>query len=137
MICGAVCGWQWGMAAGLISPILRSVLFTMPVMYPTAVSMSVELAVYGAVIGIMLRILGGRAERLAAIYISLVTSMILGRGALVVARFAMYGMFGTPYSWELFMTEAVLSAIPAVVLQFAVIPPIVYALGGYSRRRRG
>ncbi len=136
LICGAVCGWQWGMAAGFISPLLRSLLFTAPIMYPTAVSMAFELAVYGAVIGIMLYILSGKAERLASIYISMIIAMIAGRLALALARFAMYGMIGTPYSWNVFVAEAVTSAVPAIVLQFAVIPPIVYALGGYSRRRR-
>ena len=136
MICGAVCGWQWGLAAGFITPLLRSVIFSAPVMYPVAVSMAFELAVYGAVIGIMLRLLSGKAERLAAIYISLVTAMVLGRAALVITRFAMYGMFGTPYSWQIFVAEAVTAAVPAIVLQFAVIPPIVYALGGYGRKRR-
>lgn len=136
MICGAVCGWQWGMAAGFISPLLRALMFPAPVMYPTAVSMAFELAAYGLVIALMLRLLSGKTERLASIYISMIVAMVSGRFVLALARFAMYGMFSTPYSWDIFMTEAVVSAIPAIVLQFAVIPPIVYALGGYGKKRR-
>ncbi len=136
MICGAVCGWQWGMAAGFISPLLRALLFPAPVMYPTAISMAFELAAYGLIIALMLRMLSGKMERLASVYVSMIVAMIVGRLVLALARFAMYGMFRTPYSWSIFMAEAVTSAVPAIVLQFAVIPPIVYALGGYGRRRR-
>ncbi len=136
LICGAVCGWQWGMAAGFISPLLRAMLFPTPIMYPSAVSMAFELAAYGLIIALMLRFLSGKFERLASIYVSMVVAMIVGRLVLALARFAMLGMFQTPYSWDVFMTEAVVTAVPAIVLQFAIIPPIVYALGGYGRRRR-
>ncbi len=133
LICGAVCGWQWGMAAGFISPLLRSLLLQAPVMFPNAVSMAFELAAYGAVIGIMFYILSSRVERLGSVYISLTLAMIVGRLTLALARFAMFGMFGEPYSWSVFMTEAIVTAVPAIVLQYAIVPPIVYALG---RKRR-
>ena len=136
MICGAVCGWQWGMAAGFISPLLRSLMFTAPAVYPTAVAMAFELAAYGAVIAIMLKFLSGKAEKLASVYISLVTAMIVGRLVLALANFTLLGLADTPYSWDLFVSSAVVTAVPAIVLQFAVVPPIVYALGGYGRKRR-
>lgn len=136
MLCGAVCGWQWGMAAGIITPLLRSLLFTVPVIYPTAVAMSVELAVYGVTVGIMLALFGGKMDRLASVYASLLVAMVLGRAALLVANFAMMGMFGTPYSWEIFKADAIISAIPALILQFAVLPPLIYTFRKSSRRRR-
>ncbi len=135
-ICGAVCGWQWGMMAGVISPLLRSVLFSAPILYPNAVAMAFELSAYAVIIALMLRLLAGKLERLASVYVSMVVAMIFGRLVFAMAKFALLGIDGQAYTWSLFMSEAVLSAGPAIVLQFAVIPPIVYALGGYGRRRR-
>ena len=136
LICGAVCGWQWGMAVGFITPLLRSMLFSMPIMYPTAVCMAFELAAYGLVIGLMLKCISGRTDRLASIYISLTVAMLLGRVILGVAHFAMLGMFGTPYSWQVFVTSAFAQAVPAIVVQYAIVPPIIYAFGKYGGKRR-
>lgn len=136
IICGAVCGWQWGMIAGVITPLLRALLVGAPVLYPTGVCMSFELAAYGLVFGLMLKFLSGKIDRIASIYISLVVAMIAGRVVLGLAHFTLYGMFGTPYSWQILISSAVLQAVPAIVLQFAVIPPIVYAFGRYGGRKR-
>ena len=136
IICGAVCGWQWGMAAGFITPLLRGLIFTTPVLYPTGISMAFELAAYGLVIGLMLKSLSGKIDRLASIYISLIVAMVSGRIVLALANFTLYGMFGTPYSWQMLITSAVIQAVPAIVIQFAIIPPIIYAFGRYGGKKR-
>ena len=136
IVCGAVFGWQWGMVAGFITPLLRGAILTTPVLYPTGVCMAFELAAYGLVFGLMLKWLSGKIDKIASIYISLVVAMIAGRVVLGLAHFTLYGMFGTPYTWQILISSAVLQAVPAIVLQFAVIPPIVYAFGKYGGRRR-
>ncbi len=135
-ICGAVCGWQWGLAAGILTPLIRSLLFSAPVMYPTAVCMALELATYGLVVGLMLKWLTGRIDRLGAVYISITTAMLIGRLVLGISHFTMYGMFGTPYSWDIFIASAFVQSLPAIVIQFAILPPVIFAFGKYGGKRR-
>ncbi len=136
-ICGAVCGWQWGMAAGIITPLLRAVIFPSPLLYPDAISMAFELATYGLIIGLLLKLLSGKTDRVASIYISLTAAMVVGRVVLAFARFALYGMFGgAAYTWATWVSVSVVGALPALVIQFAIIPPVIYAFGKYGGRRR-
>lgn len=136
IVCGAVCGWPWGMVVGIITPLLRGVVAGAPVLYPTGICMAFELATYGLVFGLMLKWLSSKIDRMASIYISLVVAMIVGRVVLGLAHFTLYGMFGTPYSWQTLISSAVIQSAPAILIQFAVIPPIVYAFSRYGNRRR-
>jgi len=53
-----------------------------------------------------------------------------------LAHFTLFGMFGTPYSWQMLISSAVVQSMPAILIQFAVVPPVVYAFGKYGNRRR-
>ncbi len=125
LLCGFVCGWPWGMAVGLIAPVLRSILFGMPAMYPDAVVMTFELATYGACAGILYHILP-RKNRY--IYLALVLSMTAGRLVWGAGRFVTAGLSGSTFPLEAFLSGALFTALPGIVLHLVLIPVLVMAL---------
>lgn len=125
LLCGFVCGWKFGLTVGAISPILRSLLFGMPPFYPTAVAMAFELAVYGAVSGILYRLF---PKKIGYIYLSLVISMVAGRVVWGIARAIMAGISNTEFTFSAFLSGAITTALPGIILQLVLIPPIVRAL---------
>ena len=122
LLCGFVCGWQWGLIVGLIAPVFRSLIATMPPLFPTAVCMSFELAVYGLVAGIMYRRL---PKKKGYIYLSLVVAMLLGRVVWGMAMFVCMGLTGGSFGLSAFIAGAFTNAIPGIVLQLVVIPPLI------------
>ena len=127
LLCGFVCGPLWGGAVGLVSPLLRFLLFGMPQM-PTALSMAFELAAYGALTGVFRRLF---SLRVGFVYLSLLLSMLGGRLVLAVAQFAIAGFTDTTFSFALYFAGAVTQAIPGILLQLVLIPPIVLVLKRY------
>ena len=125
LLCGFVCGWPWGLAVGAISPLLRSVLFGMPTMFPGAVSMAFELAVYGTVTGILHRCLPKFPGKL---YLELISAMVGGRIVWGLVRFVLAGLTNTSFSLEMFTAGAVTTAIPGIILQLAIIPPLLLVM---------
>lgn len=125
LLCGFICGWQYGLAVGFITPLLRSVLFGMPPLMPTAAAMAVELAVYGLVTGILYRKLPKKTPYL---YVSLLCAMIAGRIAWGIAGIPLFGMAGNGFSAQIFLSGALLNAIPGIILQIVLIPVIMMAL---------
>ncbi len=125
LLAGFICGWPYGLVIGFILPLFRSVLFGMPPMFPTALAMAFELAVYGAVTGILYKIL---PKKNISIYISLIISMICGRIVWGIVSFVLYGLSGSPFTWQIFMTGAFANAIPGIIIQIIIIPIIVIAL---------
>ncbi len=125
LLCGIICGGKYGLLVGAITPLLRSVLFGMPPMFPTATAMAFELAAYGLVIGIMYKLLAGKNGQTI---ISLVTSMLLGRIVWGVTMSILLGVTGGAFSFELFVSGAVLGAIPGILLQLILIPVVITLL---------
>ena len=125
LLCGFVCGWPYGLAVGVISPLLRSVLFGMPNLYPTAVAMSFELAAYGAAAGLLYRVF---PKKLWGIYASLIGAMIVGRVVWGIAGYLLLRLVGQVFTMATFISGAVVSAIPGILLHLVIIPPIVLAL---------
>ncbi len=125
LLCGFLCGPWWGLAVGAIAPILRSATIGMPPMYPTAAAMAFELAVYGLVSGLLYRAL---PKKPWSIYIALIVAMLAGRIVSGAVQFAFLGLFHTKYSLETFLTASFVTPWPGILLQIALIPPIVLAL---------
>lgn len=125
MLCGVICGPLYGGAIGVILPIFRSLIFSQPNMYPNAVAMSVELCVYGVVIGLMYiltkRIRGG-------IFISLITSMLVGRIIWGLISPVLYYLNGSVFTLEIFITRAFVEALPGIIVQLILIPTIILSL---------
>ena len=122
---GLLCGPVWGFAVGAVLPILRSALFGMPPLMPTAAAMTFELAAYGLFSGLLRKAL---PKTLAMLYASLCASMVLGRIVWGIASLFLYGFVEKSFTWQLFVTNGFVNAIPGIILQLVVIPPIVRAL---------
>ena len=124
LLCGYVCGWPWGLAVGFIAPLLRSLIFGMPPMMPTAVAMAFELAAYGALTGLLYHLL---PKKVPYLYLSLVLAMLGGRivWGLVMAPLT---LTGDGFSLQAFFMGAFVNAVPAIILQLVLIPPLVLAL---------
>jgi len=125
LIAGFVLGAPYGLAIGFITPVLRSALFAMPPMYPVAITMSFELAAYGLFTGLFFKKLPRRDW---SIYASLLLAMVLGRVVWGTVRWILLGLAGVPFTWQFFITEAFVTAVPGIILQIVLIPVIVIAL---------
>ena len=87
--------------------------------------MCFELAVYGLVSGWLYRKL---PEKWGSVYLALVSAMIAGRvvWGLVMMMVAAGGT--AAFTWTMFLSGAVLNAIPGIILQLVLIPVLVMAL---------
>ncbi|MBO7293279.1 MAG: ECF transporter S component [Clostridia bacterium] len=126
LLCGFLCGPLWGLAVGGIAPLFRSLTLGMPVLFPKAVAMAAELATYGAVAGALHRIL---PKKKGFVYISVVVAMLLGRAVYGGAMAVCLGLGGSGYTLSACLASAFTGAIPGIVLQLVLIPPLVMLLG--------
>lgn len=125
LLCGFMCGWPWGLAVGLIAPVLRSAIWGMPPMFPVAVAMAFELAAYGLAAGLLYKIMPKFTGRL---FVILIISMVFGRIVWGGVRFALAGLSGSAFTIEMMIAGAVTTAIPGIIAQIALIPPLVAIL---------
>ena len=125
LLCGFFCGAPWGMLVGFSAPILRSFIIGMPYMFPTAVCMAFELAAYGLVTGFLHKRL---PKKKGFVYIALVGAMIIGRVVWGLAMLACMGLDTTKFGMAAFLSGAVTTAIPGIILQFVLVPIIVITL---------
>ena len=133
LLCGLICGWQYGAAVGFVAPLLRSVLFGMPPMYPVALAMAFEMLTYGLAIGLVYSRLGKKG--VGSVYAALLTAMVAGRLVWGVAEIVLLGLGGNAFTWQAFLSGALLTAIPGIVVQLVLIPIIMAALqkAGYVK----
>ncbi len=124
LLCGLICGPLWGMACGIAGPLLSSVITSMPPMAYLP-PMLIECAVYGLVAGVMMRFV--RTGKLYGdLYISLLTSMLLGR---IVAGAAKALIFAAgEYSFAMWTTAYFVTSLPGIVIHLLLIPSLVVAL---------
>ena len=127
ILCGFFCGGFWGLIVGFVAPLLRSAMFGMPPMFPVAICMAFELAVYGLVAGTLYGML---PKKKGAIYGALLCAMVLGR---VVWGIAMKICVGAQFGMAAFLSGAVMTAIPGIVLQLITIPVVVIMLEKYTK----
>ncbi len=127
-ICGLLCGWKYGLGIGIILPLLRGVTIGMPILYPAALAMSLELGTYGLVCGFI-----KNRNQIINIYIVMIISMIFGRLIWGIVRYLMTIFDQTlSFSLEIFLSSAVLSAWPGIILHLLIIPPIIIGLNKLS-----
>lgn len=127
MLCGLVCGPAYGLTIGAIAPILRSALFAMPVMFPSAISMAFELATYGFVIGILFQ--KARWKCIKSLYRCLLISMVSGRVVWGIVQCILLGLGENGFTISMFVSGAIVKAIPGIILQFMLIPTVMLMLG--------
>lgn len=124
LLCGFTAGPWWGLAVGFIAPLLRHLLLSAPP-YPTCLSMAFELAVYGFTAGMLYKKLPGKKR---SIWIALISAMLLGRVAAGVSMAILMGLSGMKYTMKAFISVNLITAIPAILIQLLLIPPIVSLL---------
>ena len=130
LLCGFICGPIYGLAVGFTAPLFRSLTLGMPKLFPSAVCMSFELMTYGALAGLFYRIL---PRKRGFLYISLILAMLAGRLVWGAASFAAYGVQGGRFTLTAFLAGAVTNAIPGIILQILLIPPLVMILERKSK----
>ncbi len=125
LLCGFICGWQWGLLVGFASPLFRSAIASMPPMFPTAICMAFELSTYGAVAGIMYRLL---PKKKINVYVSLLTSMLVGRIVWGCAMLIALGLNGKSFGLTAFIAGAFTEALPGIAAQIILVPVIVIVI---------
>lgn len=132
LLCGLACGPIYGLFCGVLAPVLSSLLTGMP---PAAIlpSMICELAVYGLLAGVFVKYFPIK-RRAAGLYAALIAAMLAGR--------AVYGLMNAlvfqagSYTLPIFLTAAFVTALPGIVLQLVVLPPLVLLLDKAGALRR-
>ena len=71
---------------------------------------------------------GRLQQNLKGIYLSLIAAMIAGRIVWGIAQVILMGLSGGTFTFQIFITQALLNAIPAIILQLIIVPAIVAAL---------
>ena len=125
LLCGLICGWQYGGTVGFVLPILRYAMFGMPPM-PNGLAMAFELAAYGIIVGLIYS--RSRWQCVISLYRSLLIAMMGGRLVWAAVRVVMTGVAQMPFTWEIFLADAFLTAIPGIILQLIFIPTLMVAL---------
>ena len=125
-LCAFLCGWQYALFLGFLLPICRSMIFGMPHMFPVAIAMAFELAAYGLIAGLIY----GRSKQksTASLYIALISAMILGRVVWGIVEVLLLGIGENAFTWQMFLSGALLEAIPGIILQLILSPGILVAL---------
>ena len=125
-LCAFLCGWQYALFLGFLLPICRSMIFGMPHMFPVAIAMAFELAAYGLIAGLVY----GRSKQksTASLYVALISAMILGRVVWGIVEVLLLGIGENAFTWQMFLSGALLEAIPGIILQLILIPGILVAL---------
>ena len=126
MLCGLICGWKYGLIIGLVMHVTRSFMFGIPIFYQSAVSMAFELATYGFVIGVVFSRLNKKG--LLSLYLSLISSMVIGRIIWGISMAVLLGIKGKAFTLGAFVSGALLNAIPGIVIQLIVIPSVILVL---------
>ena len=135
-LCGLICGWRYGAVVGFVAPLMRMALFGMPPLV-AAVAMAFELAAYGGIAGFLYN--RSRWQCVVALYRALLAAMVGGRIVWAAVRVVMTGVASVPFTWQIFLTEALVNAIPGIILQLVFIPVLMVALDrtGMVRTRSG
>ena len=124
LLCGLICGMPYGLACGLLGPLLSSLLTGMPPMAYLP-GILIELAVYGLASGLIMKLLHS-GKLYVDLYVSLIAAMVSGRiigGIMNALIFA-----ADKYSFAVWATSYFITCWPGLIIQLALIPPIVFAL---------
>lgn len=128
LLCGFLCGPVYGLAVGLIAPILRNLLFGMPPLMPVGLAMTFELAAYGLLCGLLWQKCCPEKPKAFRLYLSLICSMLGGRIIWGIAAFLLNRLAGNPFTIQIFLAGAFFNAVPGILCQLVLIPPVVLAL---------
>ncbi len=134
LICALLIDWKYSAAIGFISPLLRSLIFGMPPLFPVATAMAFEMATYGLVASLIY--FSGKKSTVR-LYISLISAMVAGRIVWGAVQFVLLSTTGGSFTFQMFLSGALLSAIPGIIAQLILVPVIVKASENILSRRKG
>lgn len=123
LICGLMCGTVYGAVCGILGPLLSSLITGMPPL-SIAPAMMVECALYGLICGLMMKYVK-TGKTVLDIYLSLITSMLLGRIVAGLAKALIFTPGVSPFAW---VTTSIITGIPGIVIQLILIPLLITAL---------
>lgn len=123
LICSVMCGTVYGAVCGVIGPLLSSLITSMPPL-SVAPSMMIECAVYGLVCGLMMKYVK-TGKSLLDLYLSLVTSMLIGRVVAGLAKALIFTPGISPFAW---VGASIITGIPGIAIQLILIPLLITAL---------
>lgn len=69
-----------------------------------------------------------KPANIVAIYVSLISAMLIGRVVWGVVTWILYGAEGEAFTFSMFLSSAFLEAVPGIILQLILIPAIMVAL---------
>ncbi|MDO4438018.1 MAG: ECF transporter S component [Eubacteriales bacterium] len=123
-ICALLCGAGYGAIVGFVAPILRYIMFNMP-QPPVGIPMAFELMTYGLVAGFVYKKLGHKKySEYKALLVSMLAGRIVWGGVSSIVALA----GAKAFSVELFIAGGFVKAVPGIILQLLIIPPIVKRL---------
>ena len=85
--------------------------------------MAFELATYGAVIGLVWLLC--KKKGIGAIYLSLVSAMLSGRIVWGIAQCILLGVGDNGFTLTAFISGGFAKAIPGIIIQLALLPPLI------------
>jgi predicted membrane protein len=122
LLTGLVLGQWIGLGVGALTPLISALAFGMPPLSPPiAIFMVPELATYGFFAGYF-------EKHHLNIYLNLAITMLLGRLVYSLAYYAIGAMVGIHIKPVIAILISFAVGIPGVVLQFVLIPPILFAM---------
>jgi uncharacterized membrane protein len=123
LMCGLLTDPYTGLLVGALTPLLSALITGMPLLAPpVAQAMMVELGIYGFVASVL------RRKRGVSVYPALLLTMAGGRlvyGLLGALAFRFIGLGSIPVLYP--VTAGLLTGAPGVLLQLAIVPPVVMA----------
>ena len=126
LVAGLLCGPYLGLIGGLFAPILSFAMSGMPAFPNGLVPMAFELAAYGLIIALVYARLPRRG--VGAVYGALLAAMVGGRLVWGLAEILLLGLAGNAFTVQAFLSGALLSAVPGILLQLVLIPGVMAAL---------
>lgn len=129
LLAGFVCGGPVAALVGFVAPLLRFLLFTMPPIYPVGLAMAFELCTYGLLSGVLYNGVF-KKKNAVSVYASLLIAMAAGRIVWGVVRLILAGIGGDAgaFTFAAFISGAITTAVPGIIVQLILIPVIVLAL---------
>lgn len=125
LIAGLIAGPWGGAVAGAVSPVLSYAISGMPAagILPF---MAIELSVYGLVCGLFQKV---KTPSVVGLIAAMLAGRLVKTAAVAVAVYAMNVTSVTVLS----VWTSVLTGLPGILLQLAVIPLLIYRLRGFNK----
>lgn len=118
LLAGIYLGWRFGALVGVVTPLLSAVLTGMPPL-TVAFMMVVELPLYAVTVSLLYRWSKNAL-------VSVAGAALVGRLAYGLTAYLLFPILGLPPVRPLYpVTAGLISAIPGVVAQLAVVPLLV------------